>query len=185
MPFLVRLAFAFWPGCLPAWRRGDARGLAIAILFAVSLSTAWVASTVWPLWISQSRLIALWGTLGAAACVSAFQSVLRGHLAGRSPESQCPDEQFQKAQQHYLKAEYFEAEQILLPYCQPGRVDVEAALLLASVLKRTERYQLSYEWLEEIALLDRAAPWHEEIEREKRLVLTHKIRMQSESLSKS
>jgi hypothetical protein len=185
MHFIARMTFGFWPGSLPAWRDGDLRGLFIAIAFGAGLSIAWIASTVWPLWLSPIRLGLLWGLLGTIACVSMTFCAIHGYLSPYRTFTGCPDARLLQAQAHYLRAEYFEAEKILSPFCRVSQCDVEAALLVASILRRTERYQASIEMLDRIALLDRARSWLEEIEQEKRIVLKQKIRTQSEAIGKS
>jgi hypothetical protein len=180
MHFIARMTFGFWPGSLPAWRDGDLRGLLIAIAFGAGLSIAWIASMIWPLWLSPIRLGLLWGLLGTIACVSMAFSAIHGYLSPYRTFIGCPDARLLQAQ-----SEYFEAEKILSPFCRVSQCDVEAALLVASILRRTERYQASIEMLDRIALLDRARSWLEEIEQEKRIVLKQKIRTQTEAIGKS
>jgi hypothetical protein len=178
----MRIAFAFWPGTLIAWRHGDVRALLIAWLFGLCLNVAWIGSTLWPMWMSPMRLTILWGALITVSVLSAAYAALRGHLAQPTAAAGCPNDRLLQAQEFYLQANYFEAEQILLPYCRSTDLDIEAALLLASILRRTERYPQAVELLEEMALLDRSWRWQDEIEQEKRLALKQKIRSQTDSL---
>jgi cytochrome c-type biogenesis protein CcmH/NrfG len=87
-----------------------------------------------------------------------------------------------QAQELYLQANYFEAEQLIAGYCRPGTMDAEAAMLMASILRRTGRFPQAMSLLESLALLDCGSYWLEEIEREKKLVKQQKIRSHSDSL---
>lgn len=158
------------------------RALLIAWLFGLCLNVAWIGSTLWPMWMSPMRLSILWGALITFSVLSAAYAALRGHLTQPIAAAGCPNDRLLQAQEFYLQANYFEAEQILLPYCRSTDMDIEAALLLASILRRTERYPRAVELLEEMALLDRSWRWQDEIDQEKRLALKQKIRSQTGSL---
>jgi cytochrome c-type biogenesis protein CcmH/NrfG len=81
-----------------------------------------------------------------------------------------------------LQANYFEAEQLLAGFCRQGKMDPEATMLMASILRRTSRFPQALALLDELALLDCGIYWLEEIEREKKLVKQQKIRSHSDSL---
>jgi hypothetical protein len=70
-----------------------------------------------------------------------------------------------------LRGEYFEAEAALHPIFIAGREDAESALLLAAILRRTNRLEQAIQTLERLSRLDCAAGWYEEIHRERNLCL--------------
>lgn len=180
MSALLRILFSMWPGALGAWRRGDLRSVLIAISFGLLLSIGWTATTIWPLWLSSWRLGLLWSIAIIAAVLSVVYNALGGFLRAAKFPSGCPDSKLVEAQSFYLQADYFEAEQLVAPYCRPGALDAEAAMLMASVLRRTGRCSQALSILDELSLLDCGLPWAEEIERERKLSRQQKIRVQTE-----
>lgn len=178
----MRLAFSMWPGTLAAWRHGDVRSLLIAILFGAILSTAWVGTMIWPLWFSSWRLGLLWSVVTVGVVASVIHNAAQGLLRAKRPVAGCPTSVLAEAQGMYLKASYFEAEQAIGPYCVGRDMDVEAALLLAAIYRRTERFPQAIAMLERLSRLERAGFWIDEIEREKRRALQQKIRSHSSSL---
>lgn len=178
----MRMLFSFWPGTLTAWRLGDARSLLVAIAFGLIVCTAWVGSTIWPMWLDPWKIWALWCLVAAGALASCAHNAMTGLLSRPKNHIGCPIDQWTLAQEHYLQANYFEAERILQPFAFGKTTDVEAGLLLSSIMRRTERYQQSMELLDQLALLDDAWKWHEEIAKEKRLALQQKVRAHTESL---
>ncbi|MBM3967281.1 MAG: hypothetical protein FJ308_19790 [Planctomycetes bacterium] len=182
MQISMRMLFSFWPGTLAAWRLGEARSLLIAIAFGLILCTAWVGTTIWPMWLDGWKIGALWTLVAAGSLLSCAHNAMAGLLSRPKNHPGCPIDQWTLAQEHYLQANYFEAERILLPFAFGKSTDVEAGLLLSSIMRRTERYQQSVELLDQLALLDDAWKWHEEIAKEKRLSLQQKVRAHTESL---
>ncbi len=83
-----------------------------------------------------------------------------------SPQARSRDELFRAAQRAYLRAEYFEAEAALHPIFASGTEDVEAALLLAGILRRTQRLDKAIQTLERLSKLEMAGFWFTEIRRE-------------------
>jgi len=75
----------------------------------------------------------------------------------------CSDKVLVEAQALYLQGSYFEAEELLAPHVSQGDCDVEAALWLASIYRRTERYEAASLVLQTIESLERAGVWAAEI----------------------
>jgi hypothetical protein len=181
MIFPLRVLFSLWPGSLATWRRGDARSLLIAILFGLLLSIAWTATTLWPLWLSSWRLSILWCIAGGGAAISVIHSAASGMLVYQLPQRGCPDAALVEAQSFYLQANYYEAERLISPYCRTGAMDAEAALLMASVLRRTGRIPQALALIDELSLLDCGLPWRDEIEHERKLSRRQKASSQPDS----
>ena len=182
MQISMRMLFSLWPGTLAAWRLGDPRSLLIAIAFGLIVCTAWIGTTIWPLWLDSWKIWGLWCVVAAGSLVSCAHNAMVGLLSRPKLNIGCPLDQWMLAQELYLQANYFEAERILQPFAFGKSTDVEAALLLSSIMRRTERYHQSMELLDQLALLDNAWRWHDEIAKEKRLVLQQKVRSHTESL---
>jgi len=182
MQISMRMLFSFWPGTLAAWRLGDARSLLVAIVFGLFVCIAWIGTTIWPMWLDAWKIWTLWCLVAAGALFSCAHNAMSGLLSHPKNKTGCPLDQWTLAQEHYLQANYFEAERILQPFVSGKSTDVEAGLLLSTIMRRTERYQQSLELLEQLALLDDAWKWHDEIAKEKRLVLQQKVRAHTENL---
>jgi hypothetical protein len=178
----MRLLFSLWPGTLAAWRLGDVRSLVIAIAFGLIVCTAWIGTTIWPMWLDPWKIWGLWSLVAAGALVSCSHNAIVGLLSRPKNNIGCPLDQWKIAQECYLQANYFEAERIVQPFAFGNSPDVDAGLLLSSILRRTERYQQAIELLDQLALLDDAWRWHDEIAKEKRSALQQMVRSHTESL---
>ncbi len=75
-----------------------------------------------------------------------------------------------EAQGDYLRGNWFEAEAKLLQVLHLHSRDAESLLLLAGVLRRTKRHPAALRRLGQLELLDSAAGWYFEIQREKKLI---------------
>ncbi len=174
-------SMAWWPGLTNLWYRGEIYSLAIALLFAALFNIALLATLIWPewptvvcsawsfpigfaLWFVRSlwvllSFVAIW-TFGASFFST---SMIRASL----PSVEC-DNLLAVAQSDYLRGQYFEAEATLHRILSTGHEDVEAALLLASILRRTGRFRQALDCLERLERLDRARLWNSEIAAERR-----------------
>jgi hypothetical protein len=165
----MRYCVMMWPGFARAWWRGEIYGVALAVLFAVCFCLAWTASFVWPDWFSPSTDLAIWIGIAGFAIWSFVTNLIRwSTIQGLTPSTTAvSDTAFRSAQQAYLRGEFYEAEATLYPTLAAGLEDIESALLLASILRRTGRPQQALDTLNRLSLLDRAAGWHSEIFRER------------------
>jgi hypothetical protein len=164
---MVRL-LGWWPGWTSLWYRGELYGLLVAILFGTLLDIALLATLVWPEWLARWLVWSLWIGILIAASITFFRTLWGGaHPTVASPE---PSDEalLALAQTDYLRGEYLEAEVSLHRILSSGREDIEAALLLASVLRRTGRTRQAGECLDRLERFDRAAVWCDEIARERR-----------------
>lgn len=159
---------AWWPGLLSLWYRGEIYSLAVAILFATLLNIAILSTLIWPEWLSVWLVRGLWCFIGGASLWSFGLSVFcKSGIQKALPTAEC-DRLLCIAQTDYLRGEYFEAEASLHRILAGGYEDPEAALLLASILRRTGRYRQALDCLERLEKLDRAARWSIEIDSERR-----------------
>ncbi len=81
------------------------------------------------------------------------------------------------AQTEYLKGNWIEAEAILRKLLRRSPRDVEALLLLATMQRRTGRFDQARQQLQQMSRLDAAQPWHVEI-RDQRELLRRKTEQQ-------
>ncbi len=169
----MRYLVLMWPGFARAWWRGELYGVALAILFSVVVQIAWTATFLWPMWFSRGFTSLLWlAVFGAAICSFVVNLMKWQMLFGnaKSGTNQAKtDEAFRHAQRAYLRGEFFEAEAVLHPTFAAGHEDVESALLLASILRRTNRVDQALRTLDRLSRLERSAAWTLEIYRERQL----------------
>jgi tetratricopeptide (TPR) repeat protein len=154
---------AWWPGLRNLWYRGDLYSLVISFLFATILNIAILATLVWPEWLAVWFVRSLWVLLAFSGLWSFSVSFFsKTSLQPRLPSVEC-DNLFEEAQLDYLKGQYYEAEATLHRILASGTEDVEAALLLASVLRRTGRFRQAIDCLGRLERLDSARYWTQEI----------------------
>jgi thioredoxin-like negative regulator of GroEL len=79
---------------------------------------------------------------------------------------------FIQAQGEYLRGNWFEAESLLKRLIQESGRDVEAHLLLATLYRRTRRYDEALARLDSLEQFDQATRWQWEIASERRLIQT-------------
>lgn len=158
-----------WPGLPQVWQLGDMRGLLAAIVAGFALSMMIVITFGWTQWLGQPMSGILWGAGIAcwiAACRISSQRLRRQRLRAESPDR---DLQFAAAQEHYLQGSRLETEQVLIGLLESDPRDVEARLLLATLLRRTERRSEALDHLDILERIDSAVSWRMEIARERHL----------------
>lgn len=161
-PYIICL----WPGLPRLWLRGDWAALAIAVAFGAALNLVLVSSFVWPELLPPSFNLIGWfvlGTVWLASVCQAYRAL--PHL--REPPRVDDRGLFIQAQAEYLKGHWFEAETLLrqlLRYCSR---DVDVLLMLATLYRRTKRYDEATKQLDRLDRLDEARKWRSEIAQER------------------
>lgn len=156
-----------WPGLPQLWVGGRWSGFGLAIVAALGLQTILLTGWVWdelsrPFWIG----------CGAAALAVLW---LFGFATGRRWSQQQHDEEpaaagdlFPTALTEYLQGNWFVAEENCRRLIHTRRSDVEARLLLVSLLRRTSRKDEARSELDALAKFDGAARWQWEMAEERR-----------------
>lgn len=159
-------AICLWPGLPSAWMLGLARGLLVALAYAWCICGLLLATFIWPDWVAVSLLRLMWliavGTWSIATVRNCM--VLPRLLATCDAQS---SQALVSAQQEYLRGNWFDAEASVLKVLHHHPRDAEALLLLVGILRRTQRFQPALRRLKQLELLQSAAMWHFEIQREK------------------
>jgi tetratricopeptide (TPR) repeat protein len=160
-----------WPGLPPLWRRGAWSGLGVACGYAAVLNLLLLSSLVWMELAGPAALRLAWLGLGLSWGGISLWSLWHG-----PPESQAAlpageQDLFPRALNEYLRGNWFEAEVCLsrLLEAEPG--DVDSRLLLASLLRRSGRWEAARRELERLERFERAAKWGLEIGRERQRLL--------------
>jgi hypothetical protein len=167
---MLRYATYLWPGLPQLWFEGAWSGLALAFGFGLLFNFLLVASLVWVELIAPSVLGLAWLAVGVIWAGSGIFVVWTGGLRDSSGAAQARDDLFRGALGEYLKGAWFEAESILGQLLAQDNRDVDARLLLASLLRHTRRPLEARRQLDELDRLEKAAKWQMEIERERELL---------------
>ncbi len=161
-PYIICL----WPGLPRLWIRGDWAALAIAVAFGVALNLVLVSSFVWTELLPPSFNRIGWLILGTVWLASVFQAYRSlPHL--REPPRVDDRGLFIQAQAEYLKGHWFEAETLLRQLLRHCSRDVDVLLMLATLYRRTKRYDEAATQLDRLDRLDEACKWRTEIAQER------------------
>lgn len=161
-PYIICL----WPGLPRLWIRGDWAALAIAVAFGAALNLVLVSSFVWPELLPPSFNLIGWLILGTVWLASVFQAYRSlPHL--REPPRVDDRGLFIQAQAEYLKGHWFEAETLLRQLLRHCSRDVDVLLMLATLYRRTRRYDEAAKQLDRLDRLDESPKWRWEIAQER------------------
>ena len=126
-----------------------------------------LASFGWSELIGPNWRISLWAAFGVvwAAAVGWSIGQCRRQAAawGQTPEN----DPFAAAQDHYLKGDYYQTEQILEGLLRRNARDLEARLMLATLLRHADRRDEAARQLDLLGRLEGAGKWELEIEDER------------------
>lgn len=147
-----------WPGLPLFWSYGSWPGLALALGAAVLCNVLLVTTFGWSELVSPNWRITLWVVFVAAWIVASVWSVRRQRATGASD---CDG--FEEALDHYLRGDYYQAEQILDGLLRRNGRDLEARLMLATLLRRAGRPDEALEQLDVLSHLEGAGKWELEI----------------------
>ncbi len=158
-----------WPGLPQVCQHGSWSGLAVAMAFAGLLNLGLAASLVWCELLTPgvrtvvwTAILAIWG--GAAM----FSSRGDRKNSLRREETAQPNDTFAEAVDFYLKGSWFEAERLLVELLRHNPRDVDAELMLATMLRHLGRRGEAAEHLDRMDRLESSAKWQWEIQGERR-----------------
>jgi hypothetical protein len=157
-----------WPGLPQLARSGSWAALALAIAAAALLNAVILGTWFWTDLLPPALRIICWIFLGAAWCLSSGYCTWadRRQAAAGKAEAKV----FEEAQEDYLKGNWFEAERKLNLLLRRVENDLEARLLMATLLRHTKRYDDATHQLNLLVRLDGAHRWAPEIHREGELL---------------
>jgi hypothetical protein len=155
-----------WPGLWRVWHGGWLHGLAIAVAFSLLLNATLLAVFTWPEWGTGRLRLALL-TMSIAAWIAGWidSRYLRRRwqlTCQRDPQLDL----FLAARGEYLKRNWQLAERLLQELLQETPEDVEAKLMLATLLRHEGRLAEAKEQLRRLQRWSRAAAWNLEIRQE-------------------
>ena len=166
----TRWATYLWPGLGPLWKWGDGFGLAVAIGFAALLNLALVASFIWTeLFTPEVRTVA-WMAVGLLWAGSALVSYGWGRRHPGGHRRRATYDAFGEAQDYYLQGNWHQAQRTLDRLLRKNPRDVDARLMLATLLRHMGRREEAAGQLDRLAMLEDSRKWELEISRERHLL---------------
>ena len=160
-----------WPGLANLWYRGEIVSLFSVAIFGATLNVALLSTFHWEGWLSIGIWMLVWsGVLGSSLVSLVYTTWSWPRILGVRAISEVQEQLFREAQQFYLRGEYFEAEALLQRIFSSGQADVEAALLMVSILRRTRRWVQALYCIDRLMLLDQSTAWNQELQSERRRV---------------
>ncbi|MBW3595689.1 MAG: hypothetical protein KY475_00275 [Planctomycetes bacterium] len=155
-----------WPGLPRLWWRGEWAGFVVAAGFAAGLNFALVATFMAPHLVNSTGRLA-----GCTLMIVSWLWCVRRGAVRLSQiyggDGRYNDELFRRAQEEYLKGQWFEAESLLLRLVREELADVEGRLILATLYRHTRRAELAESQLRQLERYPHASRWGWEIRRER------------------
>jgi predicted Zn-dependent protease len=156
-----------WPGLPQLWRRGSWSALALAVGAAGLVNLALAASLLWTELLAPRVRTGAWLVVAAvwagSALISRLAESRRTALRGRARGGDA----FAEATEQYLRGHWFEAECAIREMLRRDPRDLEAGLMLATLLRHTGRLGEAAEQLGRLQRLDGWEHWAMEIGRER------------------
>ncbi len=163
-------AIYVWPGLPHIWSSGSWSALGVAAIAAVMLSAATVCSFGWTELMTPAMRKVVWALLGAVWCMAAIVSAVKlRHEAAKDEAGGC-ENPFGRAVDLYLKGDYYQVERVLNKLLRENARDLDARMMLATVLRHTGRYGEAWKQLDQLVCFDGAEKWELEIQRERELL---------------
>jgi hypothetical protein len=162
--------FNLWPGLPQMWLHGSWSGLGVALGAAVLLDALLAVSFGWTELIGSGVRSILW-PISAAAWIAAVvwsRRECRRQAVVASPERE--EDSFADALDHYLKGDNYQTEQILEGLLRRNVRDLDARLMLATLLRRAKRLDEATQHLDMLARFEGAEKWEQEIQAERDLL---------------
>jgi hypothetical protein len=160
-----------WPGLPQVWSYGSWPGLAVALGAAAVLDVLLVVSFGWTELIGRDLRSALWSGLAAAWIVAAAWSLWQCRRRAARCTFEPEDDPFAKAVDHYLKGDFYQAEQILEDLLRRNIRDTDARLMLATLLRHAGRLDEAARQLDTLSRFEDARKWEVEIQKERNLLV--------------
>ena len=169
MPIL-RWVTVVWPGLPLLWLRGEWSGLMLAGGFSALLNLAIVATWGWTELLSPPLLGLAWGGVVLFWTVSTVAAIVQMPRLLRVPAIAVSEDLFRTAQGEYLKGNWFEAELALNRLLEHDPTDIDACLMLSTLLRRIGQADEAGQRLDHLVTLEGSARWQLEIARERQLL---------------
>ena len=159
-----------WPGLPQLARDGNWTALAVAMVAAVLLNAVLLGTWFWTDLFAPGLRIIVWVFVGVVWSVSAGYWAWCDRRQAATPEK-TSGEIYSEALEDYLKGNWFEAERKLNVLMRRDERDVEARLMMATLMRHTRRLDDATHQLNLLVRLDGAGRRALEIQREGELLM--------------
>ncbi len=159
--------FYLWPGLPQMWLHGSWSGLAVALGAAVLLDVLLLVSFGWTELIGSGIRNILWPIFAVAWIAAVFWSRRRCRRQAVAAGAEREEDSFHQALDHYLKGDNYQAEQILAGLLRRNVRDLDARLMLATLLRRTGRVDEAAQHLDMLGCFEGAEKWEQEMREER------------------
>jgi hypothetical protein len=166
MPWSIYL----WPGLPQICFHGSWSGLVLAVGAAAALNTLLLVSFGWTELVGRNLRSTFWVAFAVAWIVAIVWSSKQCGRQKVACSLQPEEDSFGRAIDCYLKGDAYQAEQILAGLLRRNIRDVEARLLLATLLRRARRLDEATQQLDTLAKFEAAGKWELEIQEERDLL---------------
>jgi hypothetical protein len=156
-----------WPGLPQLWRRGSWSALVVAVGAAGLMNLALASSFVWSELLPERVRIGAWLAVAVLWAGSAAFSQWAQRRKTAQQDAARTDDAYLEATGQYLKGNWFEAECHLRELLRRDARDIEAGLMLATLLRHTGRLGEAARQLDRLQRLDGWERWAMEIGRER------------------
>jgi hypothetical protein len=160
-------AIYVWPGLPQIWTRGSWSALGVAVIAAALLSAMIVCSFGWSELIVPGMRNILWLSLAIMWGISAIVSAVKLRRQVDTNKTRSSEDLFTLAIEAYLKGDYYQGERLLCELLDKDARDLEARLLLATLLRHTGRFEEAWRQLDQLLCFDGAEKWELEIQAER------------------
>jgi hypothetical protein len=179
--FKARWMTHLWPGLPQLLREESWHALALAVVAAALLNLALMGTLIWDELIGPGLRSGLWMVVGVFWVVSAVTA-----LGGKQRQKvrvlpKRVEDGFPLALDYYLKGNWFETERVLAELLRQDSRDVDARLMLATLLRHTDRHDEAQVQLDLLGQLEDAHRWQWEIGREQELLAEARSNEDSQS----
>ena len=192
-----QLLLCGWPGLAQLWLRGSYPALLLAVGYSILLNLALVSTFIWPSLLGETFPVIAWPILFLIWLTSVLYALrvidelsAPPRMASEQERNGFSEENFGKteydhesdlseelshtlfnrAQREYLMGHWSEAESLLKHQLDQTERDIEASLLLATLYRRTERFDEALLQLKLVEKFDDSVHWAFEIIRERKLI---------------
>ena len=166
----MRWITCLWPGLPQLWTHGSWSGLVVAIGMAIVLNLLLLVSFGWSELSGPSLRSTLWvafGVFWVAGTVWSARQFGRQTAAGSRDAN---EDGFTEALDHYLKGDYYQAEHVLEGLLRDNVRDLDARLMLATLLRHTGQLDDAARQLDTLARFEGVEKWELEIRQERKLL---------------
>jgi hypothetical protein len=152
------------------WLQGSWSGLVVALGAAALLDVLLLVSFGWTELIGVGLRNIIWSLFAAAWIAAVFWSKKQCRRQAIVDSLGRNEDPFHQALDHYLKGDNYQAEQILEGLLRRNVRDLDARLMLATLLRRDKRLDEATQHLDVLGHFEGAEKWKLEIQQERELL---------------